>query len=93
MRRSRDGPELDTSIRPGWRPWMTGADIADLAGLTLGRSSGNRIFIDTNAAGHGWFVDETPGINEEFILSRNGWVAKPNSAADGKMDSADSGQP
>ena len=60
--------------------------IADLAGLTLGQSSGNRIIIDANAAGNGWFVDETPGLNEEFVLSRNGWVAKPNSAAYGKMD-------
>ena len=60
--------------------------IADMAGLTLGRSLGNQIFIDTNAAGYGWFVDETPDANEEFLLSSNGWVAKPNSAADGKMD-------
>jgi hypothetical protein len=60
--------------------------IADMAGLTLGRSSGNRIFIDTNAAGYGWFVDETPDANEEFILSSNGWVAKPNSDAYGKID-------
>ncbi len=60
--------------------------IADMVGLALGRSSGNRIFIDPNAAGHGWFVDETPDANEEFLLSSNGWVAKPNSAAYGKMD-------
>jgi Ca2+-binding RTX toxin-like protein len=60
--------------------------IADMAGLTLGRSSGNRITIDSDAAGYGWFVDETPEENEEFLLSRNGWVAKPNSAASGKMD-------
>jgi hypothetical protein len=60
--------------------------IADMAGLTLGRSSGNKIFIDTNAAGHGWFVDVTPDANEEFTLTSNGWVAKPNSDAYGKMD-------
>jgi hypothetical protein len=60
--------------------------IANLAGLTLGRSSGNQIFIDTNAAGYGWFVDETPDANEEFTLNSNSWVAKPNSDAYGKMD-------
>ena len=60
--------------------------IADMAGLTLGRSSGNKIFIDSNAAGHGWFVDETPDANEEFTLTSNGWAANSNSDAYGKMD-------
>ncbi|NOR40430.1 MAG: matrixin family metalloprotease, partial [Gammaproteobacteria bacterium] len=45
--------------------------IADLPGLTLGvTSSGMDVLIDINAAGHGWFVDETPYSDSEFGSSR-----------------------
>jgi VCBS repeat-containing protein len=60
--------------------------IADLPGLILSQSSGNQIFIDADAAGHGWFVDETPYINEEFRFKNKHWVAKRHSEARGKMD-------
>jgi probable HAF family extracellular repeat protein len=40
--------------------------IADLSGTTLGFASGNTIWIDSNAAGWGWFVDSTPGDDSEF---------------------------
>ena len=60
--------------------------IADLPGLILSQSSGNQIYIDADAAGHGWFVDETPYINEEFRFKNKHWVAKRHSEARGKMD-------
>jgi len=43
--------------------------VADLNGLKLGTASHNEIVLDVNAAGHGWFVDQTPEKNEEFDLS------------------------
>jgi len=41
--------------------------IADLPGAQLGLAERDTIFLDLNAAGHGWFVDSTPGEDEEFI--------------------------
>ena len=45
--------------------------IADLPGSYLGEAieSQNQIYIDSNAAGYGWFVDPTPGSDEEFVAS------------------------
>ncbi len=40
--------------------------IADLPGATLGQVLGTTIWLDANAAGHGWFVDATPGDDVEF---------------------------
>jgi uncharacterized delta-60 repeat protein len=45
--------------------------IADLGGSTLGLASGNTIALDDNAAGHGWFVDSTPGNDSEFTMPGN----------------------
>jgi hypothetical protein len=44
--------------------------------------SQNRIYIDSTAAGHGWFVDPTPYQDEEFA----GGQALPNTAAVGHTD-------
>jgi hypothetical protein len=41
--------------------------IGDLPGAYLGEAEANRICIDRDAAGHGWFVDPTPAMNEEFV--------------------------
>jgi hypothetical protein len=46
--------------------------ISDLAGAHVGETEGNVIYLDTNAAGNGWFVDPTPTQNEEFATSANG---------------------
>lgn len=40
--------------------------ITDLPGRFLGRNTGTHVEIDVNAAGHGWFVDPTPSLDEEF---------------------------
>ena len=46
--------------------------ISDLPGAYLGETEGNVIYLDTNAAGNGWFVDSTPALNEEFTSSGSG---------------------
>jgi len=40
--------------------------ITDLPGRYLGVTLDNVIYIDRDAAGHGWFIDSTPGADEEF---------------------------
>jgi Matrixin len=62
--------------------------FSDLAGTAVGQATGTNITLDTNAAGHGWFVDTTPDDNSEFLATSNPnvWIARSGSAADGKMD-------
>jgi hypothetical protein len=48
--------------------------IVDLPGSNLGSAWKAGVAIDTNAAGHGWFVDQTPRVHEEF--TRSGMIAK-----------------
>ena len=45
--------------------------IGDLPGSSLGEAEGNRISLDTNAAGSGWFVDLTPAWNGEVAPSQS----------------------
>ena len=40
--------------------------VADLPGATLGLATHDSIVLDTNAAGHGWFIDATPLDDAEF---------------------------
>jgi len=42
-------------------------ELIDLPGNLLGFATWDVIYIDTNAAGHGWFIDETPLADEEFV--------------------------
>jgi hypothetical protein len=42
--------------------------LADLPGAYLGEAEGNRIYLDRDAANHGWFIDPTPTVDEEFAL-------------------------
>ena len=44
--------------------------ISDLPGSYLGEAEGNLVYLDSNAAGHGWFVDPTPALDEEFAADR-----------------------
>jgi N,N-dimethylformamidase beta subunit-like, C-terminal/Concanavalin A-like lectin/glucanases superfamily/Bacterial Ig-like domain/Bacterial Ig domain/Calx-beta domain len=41
-------------------------EVMDLPGPTLGLASGAVIYLDANAAGHGWFLDPTPWEDSEF---------------------------
>jgi phosphodiesterase/alkaline phosphatase D-like protein len=50
--------------------------------LGLALPADNRILLSADAAGHGWFVDPTPGQDEEYV---NG-LALPGSGAAGRMD-------
>jgi hypothetical protein len=40
--------------------------IADLPGSNVGFTAGNVIWLDPDAAGHGWFIDPTPADDREF---------------------------
>jgi VCBS repeat-containing protein len=65
--------------------------VADLAGNTIGNeSSPAHITIDIDAAGHGWFVDATPGDNSEFTHALNAGgtdlLTDPSNAAAGHLD-------
>jgi hypothetical protein len=63
-------------------------EIADFSDLTLGRAFEDRILIDVDAAGHGWYVDATPGDDVEFglKLSELELMATETSPAFGRMD-------
>jgi len=41
-------------------------EIVDLGGAALSAISGTQVQVDIDAAGHGWFVDETPLDDSEF---------------------------
>jgi hypothetical protein len=43
--------------------------VRDLPGQQLGLATGNRIIVDVDAAGAGWFVDSTPQDSAEFQSS------------------------
>jgi hypothetical protein len=65
---------------------------SDLSGAAVAQTTGVgqyvSITLDTDAAGHDWFVDATPDQNEEFLPTADAtiWQAKPDSEAAGKMD-------
>jgi len=40
--------------------------VADLPGAQLGWAVEDRVYLDLDAAGRGWFIDPTPGADEEF---------------------------
>ena len=63
-------------------------NIADLPSGQVGQSQGQTITLDANAAGWGWFVDKTPGLQEEFQASDSAqdFKALDGSAAQGKLD-------
>ncbi|HKS63240.1 MAG TPA: LEPR-XLL domain-containing protein, partial [Xanthobacteraceae bacterium] len=62
--------------------------VSDLADGILGWADGSVISIDADAAGHGWFVDHTPGDSSEFAvtLPNSRSAASADSDAFGRMD-------
>jgi hypothetical protein len=50
--------------------------IADLADGYLALTLGTTITLDTDAAGYGWFIDQTPFLNEEFVSGRASSLVK-----------------
>lgn len=61
--------------------------IADLPDGYLGLTTADVLWIDLNADGYGWFVDATPGDDEEFSRAEGvaGLIANAGAAA-GKVD-------
>jgi hypothetical protein len=62
--------------------------IAELDGGILGEARGDTLYIDSDAAGYGWFVDTTPEDNNEFGISLDAYrlLADAGSDADGRVD-------
>ncbi|HET9219022.1 MAG TPA: matrixin family metalloprotease, partial [Terriglobia bacterium] len=60
--------------------------IADLPGWTLAETTESGITIDEDAVGLGWFVDQTPSDDSEFVGSNGEAKAADGSEADGRVD-------
>lgn len=62
-------------------------EVVDLSGTTLGRVEGGTIYLDVNAAGYGWFVDQTPWDHHEFYSDIHlSLIALSDSEAFGLVD-------
>ncbi|MEK6336042.1 MAG: Ig-like domain-containing protein [Acidobacteriota bacterium] len=63
-------------------------EIADLQGSYLGAAKGNRILVDRDAEGKGWFVDSGPMSNASFgnAVSGSRFYANPMAAPAGHVD-------
>ena len=60
--------------------------VTDLADLKLAEVDGTTIYIDTNAAGWGWFIDTTPTNSDEYLTVGRNRIALDGSSADDKID-------
>jgi len=56
--------------------------VSDLDGRALAQTFNTTIRIDVDAAGNGWFIDPTPGWNEEFALSGQAGALLANTDSD-----------
>tara|TARA_R100001132_G_scaffold23195_1_gene21582 strand:- start:943 stop:5469 length:4527 start_codon:yes stop_codon:yes gene_type:complete len=62
-------------------------EVVDLSGTALGQVKSNTIYLDMNAAGYGWFVDETPWDHSEFQHDSNlSLIALPGHEAEILVD-------
>lgn len=80
---------LDSSHMSDWqKAQLLQVQIAkaNLSGTMIGVVNGSTIYLDTNAAGHGWFVDPTPDRSDEFVWDGVGLLARSQSHAFGKLD-------
>jgi len=60
--------------------------VADLPANYLGLARTGSIVIDVNAGGQGWFIDETPSLDEEFARGVDGTYRAVAPQAQGKVD-------
>jgi hypothetical protein len=62
--------------------------LADLPGAALGQEVSGTLFVDMDAAGRGWFVDDTPEDDADFAKQGGGsaLAAIESSKAFGKVD-------
>ncbi|WP_419904389.1 hypothetical protein [Kiloniella sp.] len=68
---------------------LVSSSIVDLPGNVLAQiSADGHMTIDVDAAGNGWFIDSSPGDDNEFRrhLDSDARMATPNSPALGQMD-------
>jgi len=61
-------------------------EFQDLPGWTIAETVDSKIRIDSDAAGFGWYVDETPTDNEEFYQAVPELIADVGGPAEGRMD-------
>jgi len=63
-------------------------EVTDLAGSYLGQADGNRVQVDRNAEGKGWFVDPNPMSDSSFVsaFSATRLYTDPMNAAAGHVD-------
>ncbi len=64
----------------------TSFSIAEMSGLYLGSSSAGNVTVDSDGAGHGWFLDTTPGEDSEYHGSGTRLAADAGGDAAGRMD-------
>jgi len=65
----------------------TRLEVTDLPAPYLAGAAGGVIYLDRDAAGFGWFVDQTPWNNREFVRTSAGSLrAAKDSPAAGRMD-------
>jgi hypothetical protein len=61
--------------------------VTDLAWLEVGKTDEEGvIWIDADAGGWGWFVDGTPGTDDEFAMGADGVLLAVSDPAAGRMD-------
>jgi hypothetical protein len=66
---------------------LTGAVVvADLPGLILGQVRDGVVWLDRDAAGHGWFVDPTLADDAEFAARRGGALLAQDGPAASAID-------
>jgi hypothetical protein len=63
-------------------------EVADLSDTSLGLTTADTIYIDSDAAGFGWFVDQTPADDAEFADPDGDglYSAVVGGSAEGRMD-------
>ena len=64
----------------------TAISVGHMTGAYLGSSTPDAILIDSDGAGHGWFLDRTPGDDGEFGGIGSRLTADAGGPADGRMD-------
>jgi len=69
--------ELDVIVSAAISQWNAGSklrnvrvQVADLPGSYLGLAYNDLVLIDSDAAGHGWFVDSTPETSDDLDSAR-----------------------
>jgi hypothetical protein len=78
---SQNGDSLLSALLSDTQSVFNG--FTDLSGSALAQTTGTnaQITLDTDAAGHGWFIDYTPYLNEKFLPTSSPyeWIAQPGS--------------